>query len=63
VISMKVTKESIDKKLGFDFVTYTQGFGIENECDIETPNPFKILTEEEEDFIIEYMYNISKNEK
>ncbi|KRN88866.1 hypothetical protein [Ligilactobacillus ceti] len=60
---MKVTKESIDKKLGFDFVTYSSGCRLGTECDVETPDPFVGLTSEEEDFIIEYMYNLRKNDK
>ncbi|MGY3725125.1 hypothetical protein SAMN05421767_13611 [Granulicatella balaenopterae] len=56
-----ITKESIDKKLGFDFTTYSSGIRTDTECDIEYENPFKILSDEEGDFIIEYYREKKKN--
>ncbi|MGY3725122.1 hypothetical protein SAMN05421767_13614 [Granulicatella balaenopterae] len=49
-----ITKESIDKKLGFDFTTYSSGISIETESDIPHENPCKDLTDEELDFILNY---------
>ncbi len=58
-----ITKESIDKKLGFDFTTYDDGIRTDTECDIEYENPFKILTDEEGEFILEYYRKKEKNKK
>ncbi|MGY3725126.1 hypothetical protein SAMN05421767_13610 [Granulicatella balaenopterae] len=49
-----ITKESIDKKLGFDFTTYDDGISIDTESDIPHENPFDVLTDKEIDFIIDY---------
>ena len=57
-----ITKESIDKKLGFDFTTYDDGIRTDTECDVELDDdPLDILTVEELDFIIEYYREKKKN--
>lgn len=48
---MKVTKESIDKKLGFDWTDYPSKYDIEQEWDIIPPNPFDVLDDEELEFV------------
>ncbi len=58
VISMKVTKESIDKKLGFDWTDYPSKYGIEQECDIIPMNPFDVLDDDELDFVTDYLIDL-----
>ena len=55
---MEITYESICKKLGFTIETYKPV--LSDHEDDSKVNPFSVLTEEESDFLFEYLKNRRK---